>query len=158
MIRFVFRAAALAATATTAMAAASGPLEVKTGVLVEARRAAADGTVRTDLVRPARVVPGDRVVVQMSYRNLSAQPLGNVVLADAVPHGLLYRGVQPGSPAPEVSVDGQSFASLAQLTVAAPGGARRPAGADDVVAVRWRLPAALAPHAAGAFAFRAELK
>lgn len=151
------RAALLALPATAAFAAATGPLEVTTTTLVEARHAASDGTVRIDLVAPARVVPGDRVVVRLSYRNASGQALGDVVLADPIPHGLVYRGVQPGTPAPEVSADGHTFAPLATLDVAGPGGTRR-ATPDDVVAVRWRLPAALAPHAAGAFAFRAELK
>lgn len=141
---------------SAAMAAA--PLEVSSQVLVESRVAAADGTTRIDLVAPARVVPGDRVLFRLRYRNTGTQPIAGLVLANPVPAGMAYRAAGAGSPAPELSVDGRTFGTLAALRVAAPGGALRPATADDVTSVRWRLAAPVAAGAQGQLSFQAVLR
>lgn len=154
-------ARALAAALLTASAVAStaaGPLAVTSQILVERHRSTADGTVRIELVEAKRAAPGDRLTVTLAYRNVGRQPIANVVLANPVPRQLAYRGPAPGSPAPELSVDGQHFASLDGLRVGLPGGGTRAAGSDDIVAVRWRLPAPVAPGTGGALAFRAVLK
>lgn len=153
--RFCILVAGLAAAAT---AAAAGPLEVATAVLVEKGVAAADGTTHTRLVAPERVVPGDRIVVELRYRNTGPQPLGGVVIANPVPAGLAFRAVEAGTPEPEVSVDGTTFARLSALTVRTAQGASRPAAPGDVRAVRWRIGAPVAPGVAGRLAFRAVVK
>lgn len=136
----------------------TGPLTVTSRMLVEHRRAAADGTVRVDTVDATRAVPGDRLIVTLAYRNTGRDPIANVVLANPVARQLAYRGPAPGSPAPELSIDGRHFAPLATLQAAAADGGHRPAGVDDVVAVRWRLPAPVAPGAGGTLGFVAVLK
>lgn len=143
-----------AAPSGPALAAPAGPLVVTTRVMIEQRRPAPDGTTRIVLASPARVAPGDRLVVVVTYRNTGSQPLGDVVLADPLPPSVAYRGARPGSPEPEVSVDGHSFAPLATL----PPTGGRPARADDVTAVRWRLSTPLAPGGQGEFAFQGTLK
>lgn len=137
---------------------ATGPLQVDTRILVERRVAAPDGTTRLVTVAGGRHAPGDRLVVQLAYRNTGARPLADVVLADPVPGALAYRGAAEGSPPPELSVDGSRFAPLADLAVALPRDGTRPAGDDDVVAVRWRLPGPLAAGASGTLSFRAVLR
>lgn len=152
---FFLPATALAAAALAggAPARAAGPLEVASSVLVEAKTRAADGTTRISLVPAKRAVPGDRVVVVLAYRNTGAQPLGDLVLDNPVPAGTAYRAAEDGSPAPELSVDGRRYGALAQLAAG-----DRPATADDVTHVRWRLAKPLAPGASGRLAFRAVLK
>lgn len=118
--------------------AAVEPLSLTTRVLVEAPGLAADGTVRTRLVAPTRVVPGDRVVVVLAYRNTGTRPLADLVLVDPVPAGIVFRDGDAASGI-EVSADGRSFAPLAALRVASPGGVSRAATAADVTHVRWRL-------------------
>jgi len=140
--------AALAATP----AAAAGPLQVTSQVMVEARQRAADGTTRIALVPARRVVPGDRVVFTLAYRNTGTQPLADLVFDNPVPRGVAYRAPAPDGPAPELSVDGRRYGTLAQLA------AGRAVDPDDVTHVRWRLPRPLAPGAAGTFAFLAVLK
>lgn len=156
-IAAILGALALAAPGLAAPPAAS-PLAVASRILVEHRVAAADGTVRIVASPSGRAAPGDRLVVELSYRNTGARPIADLVLADPVPAALAYRSAVPGSAAPEVSVDGSRFAALAALVVALPGGGTRPAIGDDVVAVRWRLADPLAAGAHGTLSFRAVLR
>lgn len=130
---------ALATTLPLTVAAAVDPLEVTGTMMIERRSAAADGTTRISLVKPERVAPGDPIVFVVGYRNVGSQPLSNVVLANPIPRGVAYRGPRAGSAAPDVSIDGTTFAPLAALRVGVPGAAPRPARADDVTHVRWRL-------------------
>ena len=150
-------AAVLAATAAVASAAA-GPLQVTSSILVESRTAAADRTTRIALVKPSKVTPGDKVIFVLSYRNTGAQPLANVVLDNPLPRQIAYRSANPGSPAPDVSVDGKTFGSLATLRVRSLDGSTRAAGPNDVTSVRWRLASPLAAGSQGQFAFQAVLK
>lgn len=150
-------AAVLAATAAVASAAA-GPLQVTSSILVESRTAAADGTTRIALVKPSKVTPGDKVIFVLSYRNTGAQPLANVVLDNPLPRQIAYRSANPGSPAPDVSVDGKTFGSFATLRVRSLDGSTRAAGPNDVTSVRWRLASPLAAGSQGQFAFQAVLK
>lgn len=147
-----------AAAAAAGAPAAAGPLQVTSRVLVETRTAAADGTTRVRLVAPSTVVPGDRIVFVLAYRNTGRQPIADLVLANPLPAAVAYRAPRVGSPAPEVSVDGRTYGTLAALTVRLPDGGVRPARADDVTAVRWRLPAPLAAGASGELAFQGALK
>lgn len=153
----LFRMAALAALAAP-LPALAGPLDVRSGVMVETRQRAGDGTTRVTLAPAQRVVPGDRVVLTLDYRNTGAAPLANIAFDNPVPKGLAYRSPVAGSAAPEVSVDGRTYASLSLLRVATAGGGWRPAQPDDVTHVRWRLDRPLGPGAAGRFAFQAVLK
>ena len=150
-------AAILASTAAVASAAA-GPLQVTSSIMVEARSAAPDGTTRVTLVKPSRVTPGDKVIFILAYRNSGAQPLANVVLDNPLPRQIAYRSANPGSPAPDVSVDGKTYGSLATLRVRSPDGSTRAASPNDVTSVRWRLASPLAAGSQGQFAFQAVLK
>lgn len=161
---FARHAAALRLSATLACAVlaaapalAAGPLTIATRMMVEKRVAAADGTTRTQLVPAVRAMPGARITVVLAYRNTGAQPIGNVVLANPVPRNIAYRAVAPGSPAPELSVDGKTFGPLAALTVAGPQGPRA-ATLDDVTHVRWRLSSPIPAGQGGELAFQAVLK
>lgn len=136
----------------------AGPLEITSSMMVEQRSAAADGTTRVALVKPTRVSPGDRIVFVLAYRNVGSQPLSDVVLANPLPRAIAYRSASPGSPAPEVSVDGKTYGALASLRVRALDGSARAAGPDDVTHVRWRLASPVAAGSQGQFAFQAVLK
>lgn len=154
----VVRTVAITAALTVAVPAWAGPLDVTTRMLVEQRVAAADGTTRVTLVKPVHVVPGDHVAVVLAYRNSGNQPLADVVLANPLPSTIVYGGGRQGSPEPELSVDGRTFASLASLRVATGAAGTRAATAADVTSVRWRLNAPIAPGASGQFAFDAIVK
>jgi uncharacterized repeat protein (TIGR01451 family) len=151
--------ALLAATAalTPALAvAADGPLQIASKIFVEQRALAADGTVRTTLVPAVRAVPGDHVVFVLAYRNTGKAALQDIVLNNPVPGAIVYRTVGDKSAAPELSVDGKTFGTLAQLRVSA-AGASRAATPNDVRHVRWRL-ATIPAGGQGQLAFKAVLK
>ena len=148
----------LAMTAVAAPAAAGGPLQLSSSVLVEQNVRAPDGSVRASLLPARKVVPGDRVVFVLGYRNTGRQPIANVVVANPVPAGMNYRGPTAASAAPEVSVDGRTFGPLAGLRVATVDGGTRAARPDEVRHVRWRLSGAVAPGAQGRLSYQAILK
>lgn len=154
MYYHIFIGGAVALLATPALAAS---VEITTRVLTEQRSTAADGTTRIALVPAGRITPGDRVVYQLAYRNSGGQIARDVVIANPVPKGLVYAGPANGSAAPEVSVDGTTFGTLAQLRVRGAGGVQRAASLADVRIVRWRL-ASVAAGSSGQLSFRATLK
>ncbi len=156
MIPFLFAAVAAAASPQpAAAAAAASPLALTTTMLAETRVAASDGSVTMKLAAPNNVGPGDRVVVQLAYRNRGTAPISGLVLANPVPTGLAYRGPRGAGATPEVSVDGRNFGPLASLRVAAATGGLRPATADDVTHVRWRLDSPVTAGTGGELAFQA---
>ncbi|RZM30763.1 MAG: hypothetical protein EOP67_36560 [Sphingomonas sp.] len=154
MIPFLFAAVAAAASPQPA-AAATSPLALTTTMLAETRVPAADGSVTMKLAAPNHVGPGDRVVVQLAYRNRGTAPIAGLVLANPVPTGLAYRGPRGAGAAPEVSVDGRTFGPLSTLRVPAVAGGTRPATADDVTHVRWRLNSPVTAGTGGELAFQA---
>jgi len=148
-----------ALTATIAVPVlASGPLTVESSMLTLQKRAAADGTTTVSLVRAAKAVPGDKVVMRLAYRNTGSAPIGNVVLNNPVPKGIAYRAPAAGSIAPELSVDGQTFGPLATLRVTGADGRQRAATADDITHVRWRIASPIAAGAQGQVSFEGLLK
>lgn len=158
MLKQLYAAAAVSALAISGAAVAAGPLQIVSKILAESRVRAADGSTSVVLGPARRVVPGDRVVFVLSYRNTGTQPIGNIVLDNPVPNGIAYRGPAPNSPTPDVSVDGRIYGPLASLRVRTATGAARAASPDDVTSVRWRLAGSLAAGAKGQFAFQAVLK
>ena len=156
-LHIIAAAAAVAAISATA-AYAAGPLSLVSEVKTEKRVAAADGTTRIALVKADKIVPGDRVVFVLTYRNTGTQPIANLVLANPVPANIAYRAANPGSAAPELSVDGKTFGPLSGLRVATSAGASRAAVPDDVTTVRWRLATPVAAGAQGQLAFQAAIK
>jgi uncharacterized repeat protein (TIGR01451 family) len=155
----MLRSLTLATVALVAFPAiAAGPLEVTSRVMVESKQRAPDGSTRIVMKPAHHVVPGDRVVFVLAYRNTGNQPLGNIVLDNPVPAVLAYSAPAEGSAAPDVSTDGKTFGALAALRVAGKDGALRAAATDDIKSVRWRLAQPLAPGSAGQFAFQAVLR
>jgi uncharacterized repeat protein (TIGR01451 family) len=157
MIRLLSGIAAVTIATVPAAATAAEPLQINSTIMVEAKERAADGSTRVRLVPARRVVPGDRLTLVTTFRNTGQQPLSNVVIANPVPAALSFQAAAAGSPAPEVSADGKTFAPLAALRVADAAGVRAATPAD-VTHVRWRVPTPIAPGAEGRFAFAAVLK
>jgi uncharacterized repeat protein (TIGR01451 family) len=145
--------AALVSVASIAPAHAKGGVQLSNTVLVQQKSAAADGTTRVSLVPAKRVVPGDRVVFRMAYKNEAGGPVTGMVVSNPVPANLSYRGPAEGSPAPEVSTDGIHFAPLSSLTLAG-----RPVQPDQVRAVRWLVKGAVPAGASGQYSFEATIK
>jgi uncharacterized repeat protein (TIGR01451 family) len=112
-----------------------------------------NGTERKTLVEPKVVVPGDRLLFSVSYRNSGEKPVNDFVLTNPLPQGVML--APDGTAGLDVSVDaGKSWGKLAQLSVPDGQGGRRAALASDVTHVRWAL-APIAPGASGTVKFYA---
>jgi len=140
-----------------ALPAAAAGVRVTNSVFVQEKTSAADGTTHVALVPARRVTPGDRLVYRVAYRNEVGQPISGMIVSNPVPAHLVYRGPADGSPAPEVSVDGKTFAPLGQLEVRDTHGVRR-ALAQDVKAVRWRVAGAVPAGGSGEYSYEAALR
>jgi len=137
--------------------AQDGGVSLDNAVYQEVQATLPNGTVETRRVPATKVVPGETVIYEISYRNAGTDEATDVVIGIPVPRELEF--VDNGdTPAAEVSVDGgEQYGALAELSVAGADGNPRPAQASDITNLRWDM-GTLAPGASGAVSFRARVK
>jgi uncharacterized repeat protein (TIGR01451 family) len=120
------------------------------------RDAEQDDAVRTELVDPVSVVPGDTLAFSVSYRNGGGDTVTDFVIVNPVPANVRLSDESAASS--EVSVDGgQNWGMLETLVIADSDGEERPATASDVTHMRWRI-ALLTPGESGIAVFRATVR
>jgi uncharacterized repeat protein (TIGR01451 family) len=106
---------------------------------------------------PHVVTPGDKLVFELAYRNVGAEPATGFVITDPIPASVAFAGGE--SEGATFSVDGgRTWGPLASLRVALPNGGSRAAGPADVTHVRWAFARAIAAGAAGSVSFRGVVK
>lgn len=139
-----------------AFAAGPGAVQLTTKVFVEHVRKGPDGKPQKVVEEARKVVPGDPLVFEFSYRNGGASPATGFAITDPLPANVGFAG---GETAGAVySVDhGKSWGPLAGLRVPAPNGGSRPASTADVNAIRWIFPA-IPPGGSGKVSFRGVVK
>lgn len=150
--RLILLATAAAAVATPAMAQSNNPVQLNSDVLVE--RTVTEGTqTRIVLEEPRAVVPGDTLVFVLRYENTGRQPATNFVITNPLPQAVRYTGtVDAGA---TVSVDGgRNWGLLSALSVREPGGALRPARAEEVTHIRWAFAQPIPAGDSGRLMFR----
>lgn len=140
-------------TALSLTAPAFAAVDLNLTVVKEQRIQAKDGSVSVKLIPAQSAVPGDRLVYTLRYRNTGKTPAADLVLNYPLPQGVLYRAPADGSTAPDVSVDGKTFAPLGGIMIG-----NRPATAEDVTHLRWALKAPVAAGGSGQVAFSAVLQ
>jgi uncharacterized repeat protein (TIGR01451 family) len=147
------------ALSVAAFAQEDGHLKVKTVVQKEEVSVNAAGERETRLVSAETVIPGERVVYTITFRNISEGPADNVVITNPIDESLTYvegSAFGPGTNV-EFSVDGgNSFGTADQLTVVEEG-VERPADPRDYTHVRWVMQSDLAAGAQGMARFTAVL-
>ena len=147
--------------------------------MIERVETDAAGKERIVLKAPSEVivVPGDRVVFTLSYKNESNEPAARFRATNAMPGPIQF--IEAGEDWAEVSVDGgNTWGKLAELTVVArveeaaltdaetgevtqeatSSEETRPATAADVTHVRWAFTDAIAPGATGTVSYRGVVK
>ena len=151
-------AASLLALATGA-AAQQPHLDVTTLAQKEQVTTNAAGERQVELVPAATVVPGEKVVYTVTFRNISDETAENVVITNPIAAELVYvngSATREGA-AVQFSVDGgANFGNPGDLTVDE-GGAQRPAEAKDFTHIRWVMQEELAAGAEGVVRFAAVL-
>lgn len=147
--------AALLAAGTFGVAHAQVALENK--VFVESFVTAKDGTMDRQLKPATTVVPGDRLVYVISYRNNGKKPSSDVVVTNPISPTVEFIGEETAGA--EMSTDGgKTYGQLAQMRMRNPDGSQRAARRSDVTHLRWRIAEAVAPGASGQVSFKARLK
>ena len=151
--------AMLATTSVLALAQEQAHLDVTTVVQKEEVFTNEDGEPEKRLVDANTIVPGERVVYTITFRNISDQSADNVVITNPIDSNLTYvdgSAIGPGTVI-EFSVDGgKSWGSPDALQVSE-GGRTRRAEAKDFTHVRWTVQNDVAAGALGVVSFTAVL-
>jgi len=148
---------AIAALLAPAAAMAANSVTLESKAFVERTTTDADGKTKVVLEDPKLVVPGDRLVFVLSYKNTGAQPAADFVVTNPIPQAVAYTGTE-GSPA-IVSVDGgKSWGPLASLKISQADGSLRDAQPADVTHVRWSFAKAIPAGQAGQLSFHGVVK
>jgi uncharacterized repeat protein (TIGR01451 family) len=135
-------------------------LDINTVVQKEQVTVNAEGETVTELVAVGNVVPGERVIYTITFRNVGDEPAENVVINNPIDQNLAYVGGSAFGPgtAIEFSIDGGTvFAAAGDLTVTEDGVSRAAEG-KDYTHIRWTMQNDLAVGAQGVARFTAELK
>jgi uncharacterized repeat protein (TIGR01451 family) len=138
---------------TPLTAHAANEVALTSSVFVEKSVPQADGKTRLVLEEPKVVVPGDRLVFVLNYKNLGGKPATDFVVTNPMPGAVAYQGT--GDTGAIVSVDGgKSWGAMAGLKVRKADGSIRAAYPEDVTHVRWAMKAPIPVGAAGKLSFR----
>jgi len=141
------------------LAWSSGKIDVKTASFKEVKEMK-DGKETTKMVPALKVLPGEEVIFEISYKNIGKEAATNVVVSNPVPDHMIYKSLEANSEGKgEVSVDkGKSWGDFAALKFTDKLRKARAAQPTDVTHVRWKVAKALQPNEEGKVWLRAILK
>lgn len=139
----------------TAMAANS--VSLSSDVFVERKVDKPNGTTAVVLEQPVTVIPGDRLVFVVRYKNVGRTPASDFSVTNPLPKAVAFNGTSDGGEM--VSVDGgKSWGLLPALTVPGMDGAPRPALMTDVTHIKWKFDRSLSAGSEGKLVFRGTVK
>lgn len=136
-----------------AAARANSDVALESQVFVE--RVSKDQLGRRKLVleAPKIVVPGDRLVFILKYRNTSDKSAKNFVVTNPMPNAVMFQGAADDGA--QVSVNGGlNWGRLETLTIRENKGNVRSARLEDVTHVRWPMARAIPVGGSGRLSFR----
>ena len=100
-MKYTFHAILAAAAAVLAApGAVASPLQLQTQAHKEQAVAGPQGQPQTRLVSAATVVPGDEIVYTITFRNVSEENAGGIVITDPVPAEMSYVAGSAFGPGP----------------------------------------------------------
>lgn len=148
---------ALGAASIAGPAFAANQVALNNNVFVERVITDAKGKQRIQLEEPKVVVPGDRLIFVLNYRNASARPADKFVITNPLPAAVSF--TDAGDTRPFVSIDGgATWGLLADLRVQQADGTARAAQPVDVTHIRWAFQKPIPAGAAGKLLFRGIVK
>lgn len=134
-------------------AQAASPVTLQSNVMVERTATDAEGRTQVRLEEPRVVIPGDKLVFVLNYRNGSGAPATDFVVTNPLPAAVAYQ--EAGDARAEVSVDGgRNWGQIQALRVHDADGSVRPARADEVTHIRWAFAQPIPAGEAGRLMFR----
>lgn len=147
----------LLAALVPGQALAANQVALDNSVFVERVITDAAGKQRVLLEEPKVVVPGDRLVFVLNYRNAGGQAADKFVITNPLPAAVRF--ADAGGTQPLVSVDGgRGWGALDQLTIAQADGTRRAAQPGDVTHIRWAFQKPIPAGGTGKLMFRGVVK
>lgn len=147
----------LLATLAPAPAFAANQVALDNSVFVERVSIDASGKQRVLLEEPKVVVPGDRLVFVLNYRNAGGEPADKFVITNPMPAAVSF--ADAGDTRPFVSVDGgKTWGLLPEMTVRTIDGSSRAAQPADVTHVRWAFQKPIPAGGTGKLMFRGIVK
>lgn len=144
----------------TVVAEGNGHLEVMTMVQKEVVVEDENGETTTQLVEAQSVVPGEKVVYTITFRNVGDAAAENVVITNPISESLTYVAGSASNDTMQVefSVDGgKTFAGADELRIV-DNGVERPATTQEYTHVRWVMRSELEVGAEGSASFAAVLQ
>ena len=143
-----------------ALAQARGHLEVTTIVQKEIVVEDETGETTTQLVEAQSVVPGEKVVYTITFRNVGDAAAENVVITNPISESLTYvaGSASNGSMRVEFSIDGGKTFGLASDLRVVDNGVERLATTQEYTHVRWVMQSELEVGAEGSASFAAVLQ
>ncbi|NND58866.1 MAG: DUF11 domain-containing protein [Gammaproteobacteria bacterium] len=145
---------------SSALAQGNGHLEVTTIVQKEIFVETEEGETTTQLVEAQSVVPGEKVVYTITFKNVGDAAAENVVITNPISESLTYvaGSASNGSMRTEFSADGGKTFGLASELRVVDGDMERPAATQDYTHVRWIMQTQLEVGAEGSASFAAVLQ
>ena len=138
-------------------ALAANQVALDNHVFIERVSTDTEGKQRILLEEPKVVVPGDRLVFVLNYRNAGAQPADKFVVTNPMPSAVSF--ADAGDTRPFVSVDGgKQWGLLSDLSVPMTDGTHRAAQPADVTHIRWAFQNPIPVGGTGKLMFRGIVK
>lgn len=160
MISHMIRGAALIVASLTAIIAApaqaNSQIELQSQVFVERIIKNGDRSA-VQLEKPEQVLPGDKLIFILRYRNTGNSPVTDFVITNPLPEAVAFQETLDGSE--EVSVDGgKSWGRLKNLRISKGNGRFRAAFPADVTHIRWSILQVITKGSEGKLTFRGVVK
>ena len=153
-MRLFFLAFVVSCITTPAVA---NPVALTNDIFVERVSTNAEGKRKVVLEAPKVVVPGDRLLFVLNYRNGGNKPAEKFVVTNPMPSAVQF--AEASDTAAQLSVDGgKSWGVLSALKVRDANGSERPARSEDVTHLRWAFNQPIPVGAAGKLMFRGIVK
>ena len=134
-------------------ALAAEKMELSSSVFVEKISLDTNGRQSVILEEPSRVVPGDRLIFVLKYRNAGDRAATDFVVTNPMPRAVAFQETLDGTE--QVSIDGGAkWGRLRDLRVNMPDGGMRAAVPEDVTHIRWNLSKTISAGSQGKLTFR----
>jgi hypothetical protein len=151
---FLLPLMAVPALAYAQPAPAPAPVLLESKIQAVVETTDAKGAKKRVLVEPKKVLPGQPLVVWLTYKNNTKKPATNFTINNPIPANVDFTGFGASSEWGVVSIDGgKTFGKLATMKVTKADKTVRGAIPQDVTHVRWSFDKPIAPGAGGTVSF-----
>ncbi len=118
------------------------------------------GEKQFDYVEPKLALPGDIILYEIKFKNISRRPVSNIVVNNPLPNNSRYRAGSASGKSTIItfSVDGKHYKSPEALTVKDKTGKSRLAKPGEYRAIRWVYKKTLKPGEEGMVSYKTQIK